>query len=110
MGLLRVGGIVIDVTARTLRVVLIAMTATLALSAANVAVHATMHVCPLHLAHFESSAIVPVIYGRPYSDTLYRAARGEVALGGCIRVRGAASGLCPYCRWPAAFGSARRSR
>lgn len=68
----------------------------------NVLAHTWLHVCPLHLARFERSAIVPVVYGLPIGgEPFERAARGEIVLGGCVV--GPVAGVCPYCHWPAAF-------
>jgi hypothetical protein len=74
----------------------------LVLAPLNVVAHTYLHVCPLHLAHFERRAIVRVVYGRPLGGELFeKAARGKIVLGGCVK--GPVTGVCPYCRWPASF-------
>ena len=86
---------------RTLTVLLVTTTAVLVLGAGNVLAHVYLHVCPLHAARFERRAIVRVVYGLPTGETLWRAARGKIVLGGCVV--GPVTGVCPYCRWPAEF-------
>jgi hypothetical protein len=87
---------------RSVRLLFIATTVVLVLSVLNVLVHTYLHVCPLHFAHFETRAIVPVVYGLPIGGEMFeKAARGDIVLGGCVL--GPVAGVCPYCRWPAAF-------
>lgn len=84
-----------------LRLLLITTMGVIVLPALNVLVHTHLHVCPLNVARFDRNAIVPVVYGRPMGDALYKAARGEIVLGGCLV--GPTAGVCPHCHWPAAF-------
>ena len=87
---------------RAVRLVVITTTALVVLGVLNVLVHTYLHVCPLHFARFEHSAIVRVVYGLPLGGELFeKAARGEIVLGGCVR--GELAGVCPYCHWPAKF-------
>jgi len=92
----------VRVAGRAVRVLVITATALMALGVTNVLVHTYLHVCPLHVAHFAQAALVPVVYGLPVGgETFEKAARGEIVLGGCVV--GPVAGVCPYCRWPAAF-------
>lgn len=46
---------------------------------------------------------IPIVYGYPTSETMERARRGEVALGGCIIMGGEPrQTLCPRCSLEAA--------
>jgi hypothetical protein len=86
----------------SVRLVVMTTTALVVLAVLNVLLHTYLHVCPLHMAHFERRAIVPVVYGLPIGGEMFaKAARGEIVLGGCVV--GPLAGVCPYCRWPAAF-------
>lgn len=89
------------IAGRSARLLFIATPVLLVLGVLNVLMHTYLHVCPLHAARFERSAIVPVVYGLPTAETFEKAARGEIVLGGCIV--GSTAGVCLYCRWPAAF-------
>ncbi len=89
------------VMARALRAVLLAAIGIAILCVVNIAVHAGLHVCPLHLARVERSKIVPVVYGLPTGELLIKAERKEVALGGCVV--GVVASLCPHCGWPIEF-------
>lgn len=65
----------------------------------NTFLHMKLHVCVLHLSHFERKELTPVMYGYPMDEAFEAAKRGEVVLGGCVR--GPFAAVCPHCHWPA---------
>jgi CheY-like chemotaxis protein len=67
----------------------------------TIGLHWGLNVCPFHLATFESSEVIPVVYGDPSPEDLMKALYGEIILGG--DKTHSLSGLCPYCYWPARF-------
>ena len=62
------------------------------------ALHMGLHVCPFHIAHFEGSEAIPVVYGLPTIEGSLKASSGKIILGGCMR--GPVRAVCPYCKWP----------
>jgi hypothetical protein len=66
-----------------------------------IGLHWGLNVCPFHLAVFESSEVIPVVYGYPSPEGLLKALNGKIILGGCKTH--SISGVCPYCYWPARF-------
>ena len=42
-------------------------------------------------------ALIPVVYGKPSEESVARAQRGEIALGGCMNP-GHESRYCPRCK------------
>jgi CheY-like chemotaxis protein len=69
--------------------------------AITIAAHWGLNFCPFHFTLFESSEVIPVVYGYPSPGSLTRALNGKIILGGCRDHF--VSGVCPYCKWPASF-------